>query len=376
MKPAQWGLFPADDPEQVLRLRRFFVGSAIYLMTACFVLLCWAMGFLDVRITAIYTGTMVASNLIFYTVLRSGLNKRFKDPSLTTFQIMVSAGQGMYAMYFAGPARGAFLLLGVALFSFGMFRLDTRGFLKLAAGMLVVYALMVASLVYFHSERTDLRLESLLWVAFAMALAQFSLLAGMVSDLRHKVSDKNRTLAKKNVELEVALQRINDMAIRDELTGVYNRRYLMERITEETTRCQRSGATFCLCMVDIDFFKKVNDGYGHLGGDEVLRSVARTASGALREGDFFGRYGGEEFAILLTNTTLEGAMVTAERVRTRIHDLRFPEVNVNLQVSISLGVAEHLRQDPAATTLQHADEALYRAKHNGRNQSVAAPVST
>ena len=129
-------------------------------------------------------------------------------------------------------------------------------------------------------------------------------------------------------------------------------------------------------MVDIDFFKKVNDGYGHLGGDEVLRSVARTASGALREGDFFGRYGGEEFAILLTNTTLEGAMVTAERVRTRIHDLRFPEVNVNLQVSISLGVAEHLRQDPAATTLQHADEALYRAKHNGRNQSVAAPVST
>lgn len=374
MKPSQWGIFPTNDPEQTLRLRRFFVGSAIYLMTVAFALLCWALGFLDDRITITYASTILASNVILYCVLRSGLNKRFKDPSLTTFQIMVSAAQGMYVMYFAGPARGAFLLLGVALFSFGMFRLDTRGFLKLAAGMLLVYALMVAALVYFQPETSNLRLDLLLGVAFAMTLAQFSLLAGMVSDLRHKVSDKNRTLAKQNAELEVALQRINDMAIRDELTGVYNRRYLMERITEETVRSQRSGATFCLCMVDIDFFKKINDGYGHLGGDEVLRRVARAASGALREGDFFGRYGGEEFAILLTNTTLDGAMVTAERVRTQIHNLRFPEINENLQVSISLGVAEHLRQDPANVTLQQADEALYCAKHNGRNQSVAAPA--
>ena len=376
MKSSRWGIFPANDPEQTLRLRRFFVGSAVYLMTVGFVLLCWALGFLDDRIATIYLTTMVAGNVVVFAVLRSGLNKRFKDPSLTSFQIMVSAGQGMYAMYFAGLARGAFLLLGVALFSFGMFRLNTRGFLKLAAGILSVYGLMVAALVVFQSDNTNLRLELLLGVAFAMTLAQFSLLAGMVSDLRHKVSDKNRTLAQQNAELEVALQRISDMATRDELTGVFNRRYLMERITEETARCQRSGATFCLCMVDIDFFKKINDSYGHLGGDEVLRRVAQTASGALREGDFFGRYGGEEFAILLTNTTLDGAMVTAERVRTQIHDLRFPEMNADLQISVSVGVAEHLRQDPAAVTLQHADEALYRAKHNGRNQSVAALVST
>ncbi len=376
MKPKQWGIFPANDPDQTLRLQRFFVASAIYLMTVAFVLLCWALGFLDDRITTTYLSTIVAVNVIVYAVLRSGLNKRFKDPSLTSVQIVLAAAQGMYAMYFAGLSRGAFLLLGVALFSFGMFRLNTRGFLKLAAVMLSVYAVMLAALMHYQSESTNLRLELLLWVAFAMALAQFSLLAGMVSDLRYKIKDKNRTLAKQNAELEVALQRISDMAIRDELTGVFNRRYLMERITEETARCQRSGATFCLCMVDIDFFKKINDGYGHLGGDEVLRCVARTASGALREGDFFGRYGGEEFVMLLTNTTLVGAMVTAERVRTQIQDLKFPEISVKLQVRISLGVAEHRRQDLAAATLQQADAALYRAKHNGRNQSVAAPVST
>ena len=206
-------------------------------MTVAFVLLCWGLGFLSDRVATLYTASMVAVNVIFYAVLRSGLNKRFKDPSLTSIQIVLAGTQGMYAMYFAGLSRGAFLLLGVALFSFGMFRFNTRGFLKLAAVMLTVYALMLAALVHFQADTTNLRLEFLLWVTFAMTLAQFSLLAGMVSDLRHKVSDKNRTLAKQNAELEVALQRISDMAIRDELTGVFNRRYLIERLTEEAVRC-------------------------------------------------------------------------------------------------------------------------------------------
>ena len=130
------------------------------------------------------------------------------------------------------------------------------------------------------------------------------------------------------------------------MTGVYNRRYLMERITEETHRCLRNGSAFCICMVDIDFFKRVNDVDGHLHGDEVLRSVATTASKALRQLDFFGRYGGEEFIMVLTDTAQEGAMVTAERVR---------------------------RADSAAT-LQRADDALYAAKAAGRNRSVTAPL--
>ena len=194
-----------------------------------------------------------------------------------------------------------------------------------------------------------------------------------MGELRRKVSDKNQELARQNGELQTAMQRISDMAIRDELTGVYNRRYLMERITEEANRCSRSGAAFCLCMIDIDFFKKINDSCGHLGGDEVLRRVARTASQTLRQADFFGRYGGEEFVMLLTDTALEGAMITAERVRTQIESLAFGEIDPALRVTISIGVAEHARRGDTAATLQRADEALYRAKHAGRNQCVAAP---
>ena len=366
-------VLPLDNPTQRVRLRRFFVGCAAHVMNLAFIVLCWAMGFLSDAIVALYAALAVAFNLIVFAVLRSGWNLRFRDPSLTFLQISVPAMLGLYVMYFAGLARGAFLLLGLAMFSFGMFRFRTRGFMMLAALILTVFALLIGLLAQYQRESTNLRLELLLWVAFAMTLGQFSFLAGMVGELRRKVSDKNQELARQNGELQTAMQRISDMAIRDELTGVYNRRYLMERITEEANRCSRSGAAFCLCMIDIDFFKKINDSCGHLGGDEVLRRVARTASQTLRQADFFGRYGGEEFVMLLTDTALEGAMITAERVRTQIESLAFGEIDPALRVTISIGVAEHARRGDTAATLQRADEALYRAKHAGRNQCVAAP---
>lgn len=366
-------VLPLDNATQRVRLRRFFVGCAAHVMNLAFVVLCWALGFLSNAIVALYATAAVAFNLIVFAILRSGWNQRFKDPSLTFLQISVPAMLGLYVMYFAGLARGAFLLLGLAMFSFGMFRFRTRGFMLLAALILTVFALLIALLALYQRESTNLKLEMLLWVAFAMTLGQFSFLAGMVGELRRKVGDKNQELARQNTELQTAMQRISDMAIRDELTGIHNRRYLMERITEEANRCSRSGAAFCLCMIDIDFFKKINDRCGHLGGDEVLRRVARTASQALRQADFFGRYGGEEFVMLLTDTALEGAMITAERLRKQIEGLSFAQINPELCVTVSIGVAEHPRRGETAATLQRADEALYRAKHAGRNQCVGAP---
>ena len=361
-------------PKQSVRLRRFFVGIAAHVMNLAFVLLCWALGFLPTESVALYTAVAVVFNLGVYCVLRSGANLRFKDPSLTFLQIAIPALMGLYIMYFAGLARGAFLLLGLAMFSFGMFRFKARGFVRLAVFILTVYALQIGLLLHFRADNANMKLEFLLWFAFAMALGQFSFLAAMVGNLRHKVEEKNQALAKQNGELEVALQRISDMAIRDELTGVYNRRYLMERISEETQRCQRNGSVFCICMVDIDFFKRVNDVYGHLPGDEVLRGVATAASKALRQLDFFGRFGGEEFIMVLTDTALEGAMVTAERVRDRISQLQFAAIAPELRITVSIGVAEHLRRADSAATLQRADDALYRAKAAGRNCCVAAPL--
>jgi diguanylate cyclase (GGDEF)-like protein len=230
-------------------------------------------------------------------------------------------------------------------------------------------------LLRFHPDETKLNLEALQWMALALTLVQFSYLAGFVSKLRSNVRKKNQELAAQNLQLEIALQRISDMAIRDELTGVYNRRYLMERIAEETQRSLRNGSAYSIGMIDIDFFKLVNDTYGHPAGDEVLRRVSVAASDALRLTDCFGRFGGEEFMMVLIDTPLEGAMITAERVRSAVEALDFPEIDASLRITISIGVAEHARRTESAATIKRADDSLYVAKKNGRNQCVAAALT-
>lgn len=372
MKIPNFSVFPSDDPKQVIRLRHFFIGTAAHAMNAGFVILCWAFSYLATAAILSYLMFDISFILVSYALLRSGINKKFADPSLTFFQIAVPAVLGLYIMFHAGAARSAFLLLGVTMFAFGMFRFKIKEFISLALFILCGYFLLIVLLYQYAPSSVDLRLELVLWLAFAVTLVQFSFLAGTIGELRRKVRDKNLELAKQNAELEIALQRISDMAIRDELTGQYNRHYLMERIAEETQRCARYGSSLSLCMVDIDFFKKVNDTHGHLAGDEVLRKVATAAASALRTTDFLGRFGGEEFVIALTNTPIEGAMTIAERVREKISSLEFPEIDGQFRVTISVGVAEHDRRVAAAETMKRADEALYQAKEGGRNRCVSA----
>lgn len=374
MKVAGFDIFPSDDREQEVRLRRFFIGTAAHLMNLGFVLVCWAMNYLSTPVLFGYLLMAATLNLGIFLTIRSGVNKRFKDPSLTFLQIALAAVPGLYLMYFAGDARSTFLLMGVTMFVFGMFNFKTRDFIALAVVILLGYALLIVMLVQFHADEIKLRVELLQWMAFAAMLVQFSFLAGFIGKLRDKVQAKNQQLATQNLALETALQRIGEMATQDELTGVYNRRHLMERIAEESQRCLRSGSVFCICMLDIDFFKKVNDTHGHLAGDTVLRQVAASAAEVLRQTDCFGRFGGEEFLMLLVDTPLEGAMITVERVRQAIEKLVFPDIHPNLRITASIGVAEHSRMVESSITLMHADQALYRAKESGRNQCVAATL--
>ena len=375
MRIAGFDVFPLDDSKQEIRLKRFFIGAAAHVMNIAFVMQCWFMGYFSLQTVLTYFSLDIAFVVIVYFTIRSGINKRFDDPSLTFVQIAVPAVLGLYLMYFAGEARSTFLLLGVTMFAFGMFRFKVRDFIALAIFILLSYAILVGLLYRYSSTPINLKFESLQWLAFAVTLVQFSILANFIGGLRNSVVAKNQELARQNVELENALKRIGDMAIRDELTGVYNRRYLMERIVEESQRCNRYGSTYCLCMLDIDLFKRVNDSYGHLAGDEVLRGVAMLASKTLRGTDFFGRFGGEEFIIALINTSIDGATIIAERVRQKIEEISFDEIHPGLQITVSIGVAAHVSSEEPAQTLKRADDALYRAKDSGRNRSVVADLT-
>ncbi len=172
------------------------------------------------------------------------------------------------------------------------------------------------------------------------------------------------------IKLEQALKIINELAIRDELTGSHNRRHLIELIEHEKDRTARLGSLFCLCLLDIDFFKRINDTYGHSAGDTVLREFAATVQRQIRDSDSFGRYGGEEFLLMLPETSLSEAITLTERVRLSIEKLSFPDISLDLGVTVSSGVAEFRAGESIAQTVARADEALYLAKSSGRNRIV------
>ena len=172
-------------------------------------------------------------------------------------------------------------------------------------------------------------------------------------------------------ELREANSRLHELVFRDGLTGLYNHRYFQESLENELSRSQRYRSFLSLLMFDIDFFKKVNDTYGHPVGDLVLINIAATAAGAVRVSDVVSRYGGEEFAVILPETDLSGLKVFAERLRRSIEKLTTTSEGRQINVTVSVGGTTFVPGMPEITKkllIDTADKALYTSKKNGRNR--------
>lgn len=360
------------DVQQALRLRRVEMGCVSYLFTLSMVAVCCWLGYFGVPVLLNYFVAVVLINVTFYLAIRTDFNLRFGDPSMTLAQICMSILPGLYVLYHAQQGRGVLLLLCISAAMYGLFQFRTRDFIVVTALLVGGYALLILYMYFSGAGNINPQIEMLRVCALLATFVQFSVLGGYIGSLREKVKEKNKELAARNDDLEHALRRIEELAMRDELTGVFNRRYLMETIKNEKHRCERSGAVFSICILDVDHFKRVNDSFGHQVGDEVLQAIATAATGGLRQTDYFGRYGGEEFVLVLTGTTVEGAFITAERVRTRIETLRFAGVSAELKVTVSIGIADSRFTEETAMTFKRADEALYKAKQNGRNRCIIA----
>jgi diguanylate cyclase (GGDEF)-like protein len=169
-------------------------------------------------------------------------------------------------------------------------------------------------------------------------------------------------------KLHKALQTIEELAVKDELTGIYNRRQLLKTMEEARNRAQRNTDTFCLSLIDIDHFKHINDTYGHSIGDEVLKRLAAIIQLKVRKTDCFGRYGGEEFLLILEGSDIDAAVLHSERIREYIENTRFPELPHSQSITISIGVAAYSDSKNIQDILDEADVALYKAKREGRNR--------
>jgi diguanylate cyclase (GGDEF)-like protein/PAS domain S-box-containing protein len=172
-------------------------------------------------------------------------------------------------------------------------------------------------------------------------------------------------------ERQALASQLRLLAITDSLTGVSNRRHFVEHLERERVRHQRYGEAAALLMLDLDHFKRINDGFGHAAGDMVLIAFTRLAQNLLRRSDLLGRLGGEEFAILLPDTNAAGAQELAERLRQTVVESPVETPAGIVHYSISIGIALFARGDQDADILlARADHAMYQAKHNGRNRVV------
>jgi len=243
---------------------------------------------------------------------------------------------------------------------FGILALSTRQFIMVGLWFCGLYGLLLLGLWVYRPHVLNSELEILQTVAFLLVMAEITVIGGFISGLRGKLRQRNR-------ELGAAMEQIRELVNVDSLTGVYNRRRLFEVIHEESSRYSRSPGSFSICLLDIDHFKQVNDTYGHQAGDIILKAVAQGVAGDLRTIDCFGRYGGEEFLIVLPQTPLDGARIKAERVLARVASLKFPLIGDGFQITVSIGVAEYHNDETTDDTLQRADKALYEAKDAGRN---------
>ena len=356
----------------MLRLQRFSLASATSLFMFALTFAASEGGLLPGLDYEVVAAEVALAIVVFYIAIRSGFSLRFSDPSLTVPQILTATTVCMQVIWYASEARGTFLIVYLLAAVFGIFQLDARLFLRVGFFAVILYGAEIAVQWNFTDRQGNLIVDILQWLVLTFLCPWFAYIGEFISTSRSKLRDSNDKLAKAMREVEAAMLIIQDQAIRDELTGLYNRRYLLAAIDSELRRAERSSEPFCVMLLDIDHFKRVNDSFGHLAGDQVLKLMSQTVVMQLRTIDCFGRYGGEEFILLMPQTYLHGAMAGAERVRKSIEQANFDIVEAGTSMTVSIGVAEFFDGESVEQLIARADLALYAAKNDGRNRVIAA----
>jgi diguanylate cyclase (GGDEF)-like protein len=359
---SRFTFFPADE-QQSLRIGRFLMAAGTSALVCLALLVCAFLQLLPWRAAIEGTAGILALVVAFYVLFRTGLNLRFADPSLTAEQMAAALLFLSYIMYHAGPARHALILFYPVAMLFGVLRLGAGRLMVLALVALVAHGI-VLQLSYLRDPGMDVRAALTEFAVLMVVLPWFAVMGGYVNRLRVRLSDSHRNLRR-------ALDRIEEIAVRDELTGTYNRRVLMETLARERARAERLSAPFAVCLIDLDHFKAVNDRFGHAAGDAVLRHLAEIVPAELRGVDLFARMGGEEFVVVVPGTGAQGAAACAERIRAAVAASAFPGVPEGTAVRASIGVAAYRAGETPEALLARADQALYQAKAQGRNRVVA-----
>jgi diguanylate cyclase (GGDEF)-like protein len=346
-----------------LRMTSISVVNAL-LQTVIVSLYAWS-GTVTWTVAIAFSAASLVTTGLFTSAVAMGWLLRVKDGPLLYAQLAANSLIQLIFLVIAPQLSVLFLVSMLVTFNFVMLAFTPRQFIWgwLAFGATTAVALIAGRERFSNPAATDFNLF-VLWLFFFFAVRRLAVIGAQFSNLREQLSVKNRQLTE-------SLERINELAIHDELTGAFNRRHFIQLLTEERERANRTKQPFSVAIFDLDHFKNVNDRFGHLAGDAVLREFCALVHAGMRTTDRFARYGGEEFVMLMPATTpAESAAMAVERVRAAAEHKDWGPVLAGHGITTSAGVATYRSDESIEELLSRADAALYAAKHGGRNRLV------
>ncbi len=350
-----------QSKKQSLRLRRAMLANIGVFLNVFLCLLAVFLGYsaLDYERVFILSLSVWLGHSFLVMLIVFNLNLKFSDASLTLPQMLWVIVSLSLTMFYLQDIRSLMLMGFMLVMSFGAFRLTFKEFFWVTLFTIACYLGSLYGVYIYRPHEVNISQEAFVFIGFVVALVGFAFMGVELSNLRN-------ALKKRHEELKGAFLRIEELSITDELTGLYNRRYLMKVLNKHRALANRSDYNFVVCYLDLDHFKKVNDQFGHPYGDKVLVAFSRLINTCLREVDIAARIGGEEFVLVLANTQLNAAYSVCQRISEKW--LAETSSNApNIPLTLSTGIAEFKFTETIEETLERADALLYEAKNNGRN---------
>ena len=367
LKGAGLELTPAVLRRRVGQRRQMLaVQAASYSLITLVLLVYCYIGTISVIIPSAYFLSGVGLIGFFVVLSEAHVNDGFEDHYFTIFQVGGHVALQLGFLLAAPEIGYAFLSVLFLIFGFGALRMTSRqaimAWTLTMTGLAPVF-LLTGTPIGMPVATPAERLAAVL--CYVLAIGQCAFVGLYGSSLR-------TMLYNRSFELKEANKRIEELAELDDLTGSFNRRCIMRLLDDDIARAHRTKAPCSIALIDLDWFKRINDTYGHPTGDEVLRTFAITVFANIRSIDRFGRFGGEEFLLVLPETPHDTAARTLDRLRAIIADLDWSAFSQGMRVTVSAGVATLRPDETPETFLPRADRALYEAKARGRNRIAGA----
>lgn len=359
-------LLGSHDQRLRLRLVQWIIASLVYVGSGLWLITGIGQGWMTTAALYPWLGFVGLILISGYAALRSGWTERFRDPSISVWQLSMGVLAVIWGYLICGPMRTSALFPLMVIFAFGAFTLHWR---QIAFLTLFALASLIAAVVLRNAfpdwmaaqgDITALRVDINNILLLTVVLPALAVISVRLSELRQKLRNQREALGQ-------ALAEVERLAVTDELTGIANRRSMNTLLDRSTALSSRNLTSFSVAIIDLDYFKSVNDDFGHPAGDAVLKTFARLANAELRNTDMIARWGGEEFLVLLAGGR-DGFNFPLERIRAAVRNNCLEA----RPITFSAGIAHHRPGETTGQLLARADSALYEAKAAGRDCYVFA----